>query len=90
MLTNEIGKKLDRILDDIEFMKNRISIQIGDGLCLTYLANEIPIYVNTGDFGCPTNLINGGTCEEENFWVLDSFFDPATVFLESATDHATL
>lgn len=82
MLGDEIGRKLDRMLNDLEFIKNRISSYLGDGIALTYLADETPIYVNANDFGCPANFINGGKYEEENFWILGSFIAPTTVFLD--------
>lgn len=74
--------KLDRILNDIEFIKNRAAIYLGRNEALTYLADETPIFINTDDFGCPLNFINGGQYEEDYFRVFLSFRKPGLPMLD--------
>jgi FkbM family methyltransferase len=59
-----------------------LSSYLGEGTGLTYLVYETPIYINTNDFGCPSNFINGGRYEEEYQQVLASFRRPDSVFLD--------
>lgn len=72
----------ERLQNDVEFVKNHISSYLGNGTGLTHLIDETPIYINTNDFGCPANFINGGRYEEEYFAVLASFRRPDSVFLD--------
>jgi FkbM family methyltransferase len=81
-MSTDLDRTLHRILDDLEFIKRRLTVPIGDGTVMTYLADETPMYVNQDDFGCASNLINGGLYEEDNFWVFLSFLKPDTVFLD--------
>jgi FkbM family methyltransferase len=55
---------------------------VGDGVALTYLVDETPMFVNANDLGGPFNLMNGGRYEEENIDVLFSFLKEDTVFLD--------
>lgn len=77
-----VDLKLDRILNDIDFIKNRVAIYLGRNEALTYLADETPIFINTDDFGCPLNFINGGLYEEDYFRVLLSFRKPGLPMLD--------
>lgn len=74
--------QLDRTLDGVEFIKSRMSSYIGNGVAITFMPDERPIYVNSLDFGGPANLINGGRYEVDNLDVLLSFVKPDTVFLD--------
>jgi len=85
-MSKDIERKLDRVLNELEFIKNRLSIRIGGGTSLTYLLDETPIYVNEDDFGCAADVINGGAYEEENIWVLRSFLEPGTVFIDAGAN----
>lgn len=78
----QVDIKLDRILNDLDFVKNRSAVYLGRNEALTYLADETPIFVNTDDFGCPLNCINGGQYEEDNFSVLLSFRKPGLSMLD--------
>jgi FkbM family methyltransferase len=78
----EIQKRLDRLQYDVEFIKNHMSSYLGKGTGLTHLIDETPIYINTNDYGCPSNFINGGRYEEEYFAVLASFRKPHSIFLD--------
>lgn len=78
----DIQRRLDRLQNDLEFVKNHMSSYLGDGIGLTHLIDETPVYVNTNDFGCPANFINGGRYEEEYLAVLASFRKPNSVFLD--------
>ncbi|WP_418318620.1 FkbM family methyltransferase [Piscinibacter sakaiensis] len=77
-----IERKLDRALNELEFVKHRTATYLGDNVGLTYLVDETPVYVNTDDFGCPANFINGGRYEEEYISILRSFRKPRSVFLD--------
>lgn len=78
----DVSKKLDRILNDLDFIKNRTSVYLGRNEVLTYLPDETPIFVNSDDFGCPLNFINGGLYEEDYFSVFLSFRDPEQPMLD--------
>jgi FkbM family methyltransferase len=78
----EIGTKLDRLLNDVDFIKNHQSSYLGQGIALTHLIDETPIYINSNDFGGPANFINGGRYEEEYYQVLASFCFPNAIFLD--------
>ena len=67
---------------NIEFIKSRLSSFAGREAVLTYLWDESPIFVNTGDRGCPSPIINGGIWEPENTDILCSFVTPSTKFLD--------
>ena len=82
MWQQEIERKIDRLLNDVDFIKNRVSTYLGRNEALTYLVDETPIFVNTDDFGCPLNFLNGGRYEEEYFMVLLSFRKPGVTFLD--------
>jgi FkbM family methyltransferase len=77
-----VDAALGRLSRDLDFVRNRLSCYLGDGVALTYLLDETPIFVNSNDWGCPANLINGGRYEEENLEVLHSFVAPDTVFID--------
>ncbi|MGA8380650.1 MAG: FkbM family methyltransferase [Stellaceae bacterium] len=77
-----IETMLERVWGDLDFIRNRLSCYIGDGIALTYLLDQTPMFVNCNDFGCPVNLIDGGRYEEENLAVLLSFVTPDTVFVD--------
>jgi FkbM family methyltransferase len=77
-----IIRRLDRVQNDLDFIKNHSSSYLGQGVGLTNLIDETPIYINSNDFGGPANFINGGKYEEEYFAVLASFKKPNSVFLD--------
>lgn len=79
---NNVNMKLDRILNDVDFIKNRTSIFLGRNEVLTFLPDETPVFVNSDDYGCPLNFINGGFYEEENFTVFLSFREPQQAVLD--------
>lgn len=67
---------------NLEFIKSRLASFAGDNAVLTYLRDESPIFVNTGDMGCPSPIINGGEWEPENTEILQSFIKASTNFLD--------
>src|SRR5437667_3752842 len=77
-----VENELRQVRLQVEFMRTRLSCYVGDGIALTYLPDETPIFVNANDYGGPFNLINGGRYEEENVDVLLSFMKEDTVFLD--------
>jgi len=81
-MSSTLERRLDRLQNDLDFVKNHMSSYLGEGIGLTHLIDETPIYVNTNDFGCPSNFINGGRYEEEYLAVLASFRKPNSVFLD--------
>jgi hypothetical protein len=78
----DIDRKLDRILNDVDFIKQHMSAYLGSGVGISYLVDETPIYLATLDFGVSANLINGGRYEENHLQVLSSFLKPHSVFLD--------
>ena len=78
----EMNKRLDRLISDVEFIKNRTSVYLGRNEALTYLVDETPILVNTDDSGCPMHFLVGGRDEENFFSVLLSFRKPRMAFLD--------
>jgi FkbM family methyltransferase len=66
----------------LDFVRTRIANYVGDGIALTYLADETPLFVNANDIGAPFGAQNGGRYEEENLEVLLSFVRDDTVFLD--------
>ncbi len=77
-----LESKLDEILANTEFLRSHVSNYIGDGVALTYLTDEMPIYINSHDFGPSANFMSGGVYEQENLDVLMSFVRDDTVFLD--------
>jgi len=77
-----LDAKLERMWLDLDFIRTRLSSYLGDGVALTYLVDATPIYINSDDFGGPSNLLNGGRYEEQNLEVLLSFVKEDTVFLD--------
>jgi FkbM family methyltransferase len=78
----DVNKKLDRLLNDIDFIKNRVTTYLGRNEALTYLPDETPVFINTDDLGCPLNFMNGGKYEEEYFTVLLSYRKAGQIFLD--------
>jgi FkbM family methyltransferase len=74
--------ELAEIRAELDFLRTRLATYVGDGIALTYLIDETPIFVNANDVGGPFNLINGGRYEEENTQVLSSFLRPDTIFID--------
>ena len=79
---DNLDAKLDRMWLHLDFLRTRLTTYLGDGIALTYLLDETPIFVNSNDFGGPANFVNGGRYEEENLEVLLSFVESNTVFLD--------
>jgi len=79
---HNVDKKLDRILNDVDFIKTRTSTYLGRDEVLTYLPDESPVFVNSDDSGCPLNFINGGFYEEENFSIFLSFRESKQTVLD--------
>jgi FkbM family methyltransferase len=77
-----LDAKLERMWLDLDFIRTRLSSYLGDGVALTYLVDATPIYINSDDFGGPSNFLNGGRYEEQNLEVLLSFVKEDTVFLD--------
>jgi len=78
----EIGEKIDRVFRYVETVRRRQTITLEPNIVLTYLEDDIPIYVNSNDDGCPTNLINNGMYETETYQVLRSFSILGTKFAD--------
>ncbi|WP_395661107.1 FkbM family methyltransferase [Aestuariivirga sp.] len=68
-----VEQKLDRLINDIAFVKSRMSSYLGGQEALGYLVDETPIFVNTNDIGCPINVLNGGRYEEDYLSILASY-----------------
>jgi FkbM family methyltransferase len=78
----DIETELRQVRLQLDFVRTRIGCYVGDGVALTYLADETPLFVNANDMGGPFNLLNGGRYEEENFEALLSFVKDDTAFLD--------
>jgi FkbM family methyltransferase len=79
---SESTQLLERLIHDVEFIKRRLSTYVGDGVALTFLADESPIFVNSNDFGGPANLVAGGRYEPDNTIVLLSYLRPDSVVVD--------
>jgi FkbM family methyltransferase len=79
---NNTQTELHLLQRETQFIKNRLATYAGPDVVLTYLRDESPIFVNTGDLGCPSPIVNGGVWEPENLAVLLSFVRHDTVFLD--------
>lgn len=77
-----VEAKLDRLLDDVEFLKRRMTSYMGEGAAMTWLPDESPIFVNTGDTQGPLTIINGGRFEDDNIEVLLSYLKPDALCLD--------
>ncbi len=77
-----IEAKLTRSSAQIDFLSNHTATYLGDGIALTHLADETPIFINSNDYGSPMNFLSGGHYEEDNLAVLLSFVDEDTVFVD--------
>jgi FkbM family methyltransferase len=77
-----VAADLHLLQRETRFIKSRLASYAGPGVVLTYLRDESPIFVNTGDLGCPSPIVNGGVWEPENLAVLQSFVRHDTVFLD--------
>lgn len=74
--------ELSLINRKIGFVKDRMATYAGPDAVLTYLRDESPLFVNTGDLGCPSPIVSGGVWEPENLEVLYSFVKSDTVFVD--------
>jgi FkbM family methyltransferase len=81
-LRRELDAELRQMRLELDFVRARLSSYVGDGIALTYLVDETPIFVNSNDFGSPFALMSGGRYEEENIDVLFSFLKDDTIFLD--------
>lgn len=77
-----LASDLDLVDRKVGFVKDRLATFAGPDAVLTYLRDESPLFVNTGDLGCPSPIVNGGVWEPENLAVLLSFVTADTVFLD--------
>jgi len=77
-----IEEKIDYAVAGVDFVRKHMANYLGDGVAVTFLPNEMPIYVNSNDFGPSSNFINGGIYEADNLSVLLSFVRDDTVFLD--------
>ncbi len=74
--STRLEQKVDRLSDDIRFVRQRLTTYIGNGTALTFLADKSPFLVNSDDFGGPINFIAGGRYEQANLDVLLSYLRP--------------
>lgn len=74
--------QLPELSRKLEFVKSRLSTYAGEDTVLTYLRDESPLFVNTGDLGCPSPIMDGGVWERENTIILRSFITDRTTFID--------
>ena len=77
-----VDRRVELVDRKVGFVKDRLATFAGGDAVLTYLRDESPLFVNTGDLGCPSPIVNGGVWEPENLAVLLSFVRDDTVFLD--------
>ena len=79
---HRIEHQLARNGAQLDFLNTHGASYLGDGIALTHLPDETPIFINSNDFGSPMNFLSGGRYEEDNLAVLLSFVDDSTVFVD--------
>ncbi|RBP14347.1 FkbM family methyltransferase [Roseiarcus fermentans] len=77
-----LENKLNRIVSSLDFIRTNFTTYLGDGVALSYLIGDIPLYVNCNDTGVAANVIIGGNYEPDNIAVLLSFLKPDSVFVD--------
>ncbi len=77
-----IERQLLRSGVQLDFLNTHGASYLGDGIALTHLPDETPIFINSNDYGSPMNFLSGGRYEEDNISLLLSFVDDATVFVD--------
>ena len=77
-----LESKVSALMLEVDFLRRHASNYLGAGRSVTYLADEMPMLVNSNDFGVAANLINGGLYEQDNLDVILSFVKHDTVFLD--------
>lgn len=79
---SRIESRLARSSAQLDFLHTHGASYLGDGIALTHLPDETPIFINSNDYGSPMNFLSGGRYEEDNISLLLSFVDENTVFLD--------
>ena len=54
-----VERRLNRLHASLDFVRTRLTTYLGNGISITYIGGDIPIYINSNDDGGPTDLING-------------------------------
>ena len=65
-ISAEVGNiitKLNHIIYELDFVRSRHAIYLGDGMALTYLEDRTPIVVDPRDSGPAADVLNGGLYE---------------------------
>jgi hypothetical protein len=75
-------QSMNLVLNELEFIRKRLTTYLGDGVALSFMIDQTPIYVNANDSGPTSNIINGGAYEPDNIEVILSFVKPNTIFLD--------
>lgn len=75
-------RQLTRNGAQLDFLNTHGASYLGDGIALTHLPDETPIFINSNDYGSPMNFLSGGRYEEDNISLLMSFLDDASVFVD--------
>ena len=78
----KIVSKLNHVVHELDFIRNRQAAFLGDHLSLTYLNDRTPIVVDSTDPGPAAVVLNGGAYEPNNVEIILSFVKPDTVFLD--------
>ena len=77
-----IISRLNHIVHDVDFIRNRQAAYLGQHLSLTYLDDRTAIVVDTTDPGVAAGVLKGGAYEPNNVEIIHSFVRPDTVFLD--------
>lgn len=81
-IIQRLESKIDELQSTVDTIRRRQSTYIGSGAALTYLFDDSPFYVNSYDFGPPSNYLNGGKYEQDNLEVILSFIKDDSIFLD--------
>lgn len=79
---SRLEEKVDRLLNEVRVLKRSNATYMGEGVVLTHLADESPIFVNANDYGVPMPILTRGTWEPANTEVLFSFLKPHSVVVD--------
>lgn len=74
--------EVGRAWSAVDVIRTHMSSYLGQGRAVTLLRGDVPIFVNTDDYGGPTNLMNGGIFEDDNLDVMFSFLRWNSVFVD--------
>lgn len=79
---SRLESAISRLAEEAHVLKRGVTTYLGDGVALTHLADESPMFVNSTGSVSPVNLIRQGVWEEDNLDVLLSYLEPQFLCLD--------